>query len=96
MRAAEVDPSLPVLVVARCLDLDCYQQALRLGAMDYLVEPPTVGNRPPVGKALTEQSLADRNCGTALGSAGNLIRVRGPPGCFGEEKAASSMGAAFL
>jgi DNA-binding NtrC family response regulator len=42
MRATEVNPSLPVLVVARCLDIDCYLEAMQLGAMDYLVEPLTV------------------------------------------------------
>jgi DNA-binding NtrC family response regulator len=41
-RAAEVNRSLPVLVVARCLDLGCYVEAMQLGAVDYLVEPPTV------------------------------------------------------
>jgi DNA-binding NtrC family response regulator len=42
MRATEVNPSLPVLVVARYLDMDSYLKAMQLGAMDYLVEPLTV------------------------------------------------------
>ena len=41
-RAAEVDRSLPVLVVARCLDMGCYLEAMELGAVDSLVEPLTV------------------------------------------------------
>jgi DNA-binding NtrC family response regulator len=41
-RATEVDRSLPVLVVARCLDMGCYLEAMQLGAVDYLVEPLTV------------------------------------------------------
>ena len=53
-RAVEIDRSLPVLVVARCLDMNCYLEAMQLGAVDYLVEPLTVleigrvlENRPP-------------------------------------------------
>jgi len=41
-RAIEVDRHLPVLVVARCLDMGCYVEAMQLGAVDYLVEPLTV------------------------------------------------------
>lgn len=41
-RAIEVNRSLPVLVVARCLDMGCYLEAMQLGAVDYLVEPLTV------------------------------------------------------
>jgi DNA-binding NtrC family response regulator len=41
MRATEANPSLPVLVVARCLNVDCYEEAMQLGALDYLVEPLT-------------------------------------------------------
>jgi len=58
-RATETNRSLPVLVVARCLDMDCYLEAMQLGAVDYLAEPVTLseigrvlGNHPPVrGKA---------------------------------------------
>jgi DNA-binding NtrC family response regulator len=53
MRAMEMNPRLPVLVVARCLDMDCYLQAMQLGAMDYLVEPLTVWE---VGRLLERQS----------------------------------------
>ena len=35
-RALEIDPSLPVLVVARTLDIDCYLEAMEMGAVDYL------------------------------------------------------------
>ena len=41
-RAIEVSRGLPVLVVARCLDMSCYLEAMQLGAVDYLVEPLTV------------------------------------------------------
>ena len=54
-RATEINRSLPVLVVARCLDMGCYLEAMQLGAVDYLVEPLTVleigrviENHPPV------------------------------------------------
>jgi len=38
-RAVEIDRSLPVVVVARCLDMGSYIEAMQLGAKDYLVEP---------------------------------------------------------
>jgi DNA-binding NtrC family response regulator len=41
-RANQIDRSLPVLVVARCLDMPCYLEAMQLGAVDYLAEPFTV------------------------------------------------------
>jgi len=50
MRATEVNPRLPVLVVARCLDMDCYLKAMQLGALD------DVGDRPPVRKTFAGQS----------------------------------------
>ena len=40
-RAVEIDRRLPVLVLARCLDMRCYLEAMQLGAVDYLVEPLT-------------------------------------------------------
>jgi len=40
-RAMEIDRKLPVLVVARCLDMACYLEAMQLGAVDYLAEPVT-------------------------------------------------------
>jgi DNA-binding NtrC family response regulator len=54
-RAIEIDRRLPVLVVARSLDMGCYLEAMQLGAVDYLAEPVTVsemgrvlGNHPPI------------------------------------------------
>jgi DNA-binding NtrC family response regulator len=54
-RATEIDRRLPVLVVARCLDMDCYLEAMQLGAVDYLAEPVTISeigrvleNHPPI------------------------------------------------
>jgi FixJ family two-component response regulator len=54
-RAIEIDRRLPVLVVARCLDMGCYSDAMQLGAVDYLAEPVSVsevgrvlGNHPPI------------------------------------------------
>ncbi len=52
-RATEINRRLPVLVVARCLDLGCYSEAMQLGAVDYLAKPVTLseisrvlGNHP--------------------------------------------------
>jgi DNA-binding NtrC family response regulator len=54
-RATEIDRRVPVLVVARCLDMGCYLEAMQLGAVDYLAEPVTVSeirrvlrNHPPI------------------------------------------------
>lgn len=41
-RANQIDRHLPVLVLARCLDMPCYLDAMQLGAVDYLAEPLTV------------------------------------------------------
>lgn len=38
-RAQEIGRRLRVLVVARCLDMPCYLEAMQLGAVDYLAEP---------------------------------------------------------
>ncbi len=35
-KALEINPDLPVLVVARTLDIDCYLEAMEMGAVDYL------------------------------------------------------------
>jgi DNA-binding NtrC family response regulator len=35
----ETDPELPVLVVARCVEMNCYIEAIQLGATDYLAGP---------------------------------------------------------
>jgi DNA-binding NtrC family response regulator len=48
-RATETNRSLPVLVVARCLDMGCYLEAMQLGAVDYLVEPLTMSD---IGRVL--------------------------------------------
>ena len=34
-----VDRRLPVLVLTRCVDMDCYMEAMQLGAVDYLEKP---------------------------------------------------------
>ena len=54
-RATESNRRLPVLVVARCLDMGCYLEAMQLGAVDYLAEPVRVseirrvlGKHPPI------------------------------------------------
>jgi DNA-binding NtrC family response regulator len=54
-RAIEIDRRLPVVVVARALDVPCYLEAMHLGAVDYLEEPVTVAemgrvlrNHPPI------------------------------------------------
>jgi DNA-binding NtrC family response regulator len=38
-KLVEIDRGLPVVVVARCLDMGSYIKAMQLGATDYLVEP---------------------------------------------------------
>ncbi len=38
-RAVAVDRRRPVIVVARTLHMECYLEAMRLGAADYLEEP---------------------------------------------------------
>jgi DNA-binding NtrC family response regulator len=38
-RANQIDRRLPVVVIARCLDMRCYLEAMQLGAVDYLAEP---------------------------------------------------------
>lgn len=58
-RATQVNRRLPVLVVARCLDMGCYLEAMQLGAVDYLVEPLTVSG---VGRVI-ENHLPDQGRG---------------------------------
>jgi len=36
VHALEMNPQMPVLVVARTLDIDCYLEAMEIGAADYL------------------------------------------------------------
>jgi len=38
-RAAEAHRTTPIVVVARCLDIHCYLEAMDLGAVDYLERP---------------------------------------------------------
>jgi DNA-binding NtrC family response regulator len=38
-RAAGVHRNIPIVVVARCLDVHCYMEAMDLGAVDYLERP---------------------------------------------------------
>ena len=38
-RAAEMHRNIPIVVVARCLDIHCYLEAMDLGAVDYLERP---------------------------------------------------------
>ncbi len=34
-----IDRHTPVLVLTRCVDIDCYLEAMQLGAVDYLEKP---------------------------------------------------------
>ena len=38
-RVAEMHRNIPIVVVARCLDIHCYLEAMELGAVDYLERP---------------------------------------------------------
>lgn len=38
-RAIEIDRHTPVIVLTRCLSMDCYLEAMQLGAVDYLEKP---------------------------------------------------------
>lgn len=38
-RAIEIDRRTPVLILARCLDVGCYLDAMQMGAVDYLEKP---------------------------------------------------------
>jgi len=40
-RVVMVDRHIPVLVLARCADMNCYLEAMQLGAVDYLEKPLT-------------------------------------------------------
>ncbi len=40
--ANQIDRHLPFMVVARCLDMGCYLEAMQLGAVDYLAQPVSV------------------------------------------------------
>jgi len=43
-RAIEIDRRTPILVVTRCLDMQCYLDAMQLGALDYLERPLAVAD----------------------------------------------------
>src|SRR5208337_4202928 len=38
-RSLQLHPNVPVLVIARALDMHCYLEAMDLGAIDYLEQP---------------------------------------------------------
>lgn len=38
-RSIEIDRHTPVLVLTRCLSMNCYLDAMQLGAVDYLEKP---------------------------------------------------------
>ncbi len=40
--ANQIDRHRPFMVVARCLNMDCYLEAMQLGAVDYLAQPVSV------------------------------------------------------
>jgi DNA-binding NtrC family response regulator len=41
-RKNHIEPHVPVVAVARCLNMRCYLEAMQLGAVDYLAGPITV------------------------------------------------------
>jgi DNA-binding NtrC family response regulator len=58
-RAVEINRFMPVMVVARCLDMACYLESMQLGAVEYLVEPITVSEIGRVfGTHVRVQSMA--------------------------------------
>lgn len=38
-RVAAIDRHLPAVVVTRCVDMQCYLEAMQMGAVDYLEKP---------------------------------------------------------
>ena len=52
LKLVEIDRGLPVVVVARRLDMGSYIEAMQLGAADYFVEPLTAWE---VGRMLPPQ-----------------------------------------
>ena len=38
-RAMQLDRRRPVLVLTRCIDMNCYLEAMQMGAIDYLEKP---------------------------------------------------------
>ena len=61
-RAIEIDRRTPILVVTRCLDMECYLDAMQLGALDY-VERPLV---PEEIARLVETHSRPRAAGAAV------------------------------
>jgi DNA-binding response OmpR family regulator len=43
-RAMEQNRQRAVLVVTRCIDMNCYLEAMQMGAVDYLVKPVAPGD----------------------------------------------------
>ena len=69
--AKQIDRNLPVLVVANCLYMPCYLEAMQLGAEDYLVAPVSmrelervvrthVRPRGPVHQPILKQGINPR------------------------------------
>jgi len=71
MRAMEVDPEVPVLVLAHSYDKGCYEGAMQAGALDYIEEPLSAGEIV----ALLETYIAPRS-GTRMTSAKQAKRAR--------------------
>ena len=40
-KALSADRSTPLLVITRCIDMNCYLEAMQLGAVDYMEKPIT-------------------------------------------------------
>jgi two-component system, NtrC family, response regulator HydG len=38
-RVLEIDRCLPTVVITRCVDMDCYLEAMQMGATDYVEKP---------------------------------------------------------
>ena len=71
MRAMEVDPEIPVLVLAHSYEKGCYQEAMQAGALDYIEEPLSAGEIV----ALLETYIAPRS-GTPVNSANQVKGAR--------------------
>ena len=76
--ATQFHRRLPVLVVARNLDMPCYLEAMQLGAVDYLCEPITVQE---LGRAVHTHFRARRAAPERALRADLRERSAGAPGC---------------
>ncbi len=56
-RVVEVDRKIPVLVLTRCHEMQCYLEAMQLGAIDYVEKPIS----PPEMLRLVESHLRPRS-----------------------------------